>query len=147
MEVVKVAYFPIVLYCLLASYSEALPFRSQDSKGKKHCMNLKLNPSKWELRYILKRSQIRDLLRSFEFAPPSFDDFKQNCTHLYFFLFSLWKAFISWDKSKQSSCKTYCSRKQSRSCRMAMADFFTRKRGRYIHIKKNSLLTEQVLDF
>ena len=27
MEVVKLAYFPIVLYCLLASYSEALPYR------------------------------------------------------------------------------------------------------------------------
>ena len=54
MEVVKLSYFPIVLYCLLASYSEALPFRSLDSKGKKHCINLKLNPSKWELRYTWK---------------------------------------------------------------------------------------------
>ena len=27
MEVVKLAYFPIFLYCLLASYSEAQPYR------------------------------------------------------------------------------------------------------------------------
>ena len=55
MEVVKRAYFPIVLYCLLASYSEALPFRSRDSKGKKHCINLKLNPRKWVAQIHLKK--------------------------------------------------------------------------------------------
>ena len=88
MEVVKLSYFPIVLYCLLASYSEALPFRSLDSKGKKHCINLKLNPSKWELRYVLKWSQIHGLLRSFEFAHPSFDDLSK-IVHTYIFFFSV----------------------------------------------------------
>ena len=55
MDMVKVAYFPIVVYCLLASYSEALPFRSGDSKGKKHCINLKLNPRKWIAQMYLKK--------------------------------------------------------------------------------------------
>ena len=45
MEVVKLAYFPIVLYCLLASYSEALPYRS---RGKKHYQLGKLNTFKIE---------------------------------------------------------------------------------------------------
>ena len=39
MEMVKLAYFPIVLYCLLASYSEALPYISRASEGKKYCIN------------------------------------------------------------------------------------------------------------
>ena len=33
MEVVKLAYLPIVLYCLLASYSEAQPYRYRCGKS------------------------------------------------------------------------------------------------------------------
>ena len=39
MEVVKLAYFIIVLYCWLASYSEALPYKSRAPEGKNYCIN------------------------------------------------------------------------------------------------------------
>ena len=86
---VKLAYFQMVLYFVLASYSEALPYRYREGPiGIKHhinCILLKMHPRHWVSQMYLKKFKNSRPSRVFSICTPFF---WWSCTKLYTFALS-----------------------------------------------------------